>query len=82
MESESPQEASITHETTAEEINEGQADKNYQAQEHNTNPRNSSIQEYTISTSDLDAMEEETSLQVMYYDWHCIHDKWLNDVMK
>jgi len=25
---------------------------------------------------------EEDSLQVTYYDWHQIHDKWLNDIMK
>jgi len=82
MESKSLQKAITTNETNNEDKTKGQTDKNKQAQEHNTNPRNSSIQEYTISTRDLDAMEEDNPLQVMYYDWHCLHDKWLNDVMK
>jgi len=45
MESKSPQKASIMHKTINEDKTDRQADKNNQAQEHNTNPRNSSIQE-------------------------------------
>jgi len=59
MESKSPQKASIMHKTINEDKTDRQADKNNQAQEHNTNPRNSSIQEYMISSSNLDTMEEE-----------------------
>ncbi len=35
-----------------------------------------------ITTLDPDNQDTETPLQVMHYNWHHIHDKWLNDIMK
>jgi len=70
-----------TKDNTNKEINKGQGNKNNQVQGRSKEQSTPRIQEYTISTSNLDAMEED-SLQAMYYDWHWIHDRWMNDVMK
>jgi len=51
-------------------MSKGQVNKDTKAQEESNTQSNSRIQEYTISTSNPDIMEEDTSLQVMYYDWH------------
>jgi len=37
----------------------------------------------TIMTSDpRHSKEESLPLKVTYYDWHRIHETWLNDIMK
>jgi len=42
------------------------------------------IQDLMVTTHDpnIKAQEDDQPLKVLHYDWHCIHDKWLNDVMK
>jgi len=62
-----PPDQTTTQVNTDKETSKGQANRDTQEQEGSKEQSTSRIQEYTISTSNPDTMEED-SLQVMYYN--------------